>query len=306
MAIREAKYVWMNGSLVDWKEAKVHILTHALQYGTAVFEGIRAYWSDGAAYVFRLDEHLNRLFNSAKTYYMEIPYTKQQLKDAIIGLLKANAVKEDCYIRPIAFRGYGVIGLDPSRSRVEAAIAAFPFGKYLDSTKGVNCCVSSWRRIPIDALPPDAKASGNYVNSALAKMEALKNGYDEAIFLDSHGYVCEGTGENIFIVRNGQVYTPPVSAAILEGITRDAVMTLARDVGRPVIERMITRNELYICEEAFFSGTAAEVTPIISIDRRPVGNGQPGPVARGLQELFFKVARGRDERYSHWTTKVDF
>ncbi len=304
MAIREVKYVWMNGSLVDWNDAKVHILTHALQYGTAVFEGLRAYWRDGAVHVFRLEDHLTRLFNSAKTYFMEIPYTKQQLREAIIELLKANAIKEDCYIRPFAYRGYGVIGLDPSRSQVHAAIAAFPFGKYLDPSKGVSCCVSSWRRIPIDSLPPDAKASGNYVNSALAKMEALRDGYDEAIFLDSHGYVCEGTGENIFIIRNGVIHTPPISASILEGITRDSIMRLTQDMGKPVLERMITRNELYVCDEAFFSGTAAEITPIVSIDRRPVGNGEPGPIARGLQAIFFKVVRGEEERYSAWITKV--
>jgi len=304
VAIREAKYVWMDGGLVDWKDAKVHVLTHALQYGTAVFEGIRAYWRDGATYIFRLDDHLTRLFNSAKTYFMEIPYSRQELREAIVQLLQANAVREDCYIRPLVYRGYGVIGLNPLGSQVHAAVAAFPFGKYLDSAKGVSCCVSSWRRIPIDAFPPDAKAAGNYVNSALAKMEALKNGYDEAIFLDSHGYVCEGTGENIFIVRNGVIYTPAISAAILEGITRDSVMGLARDLGKPVVERMITRNELYVCDEAFFSGTAAEITPIISIDKRPVGGGQPGPVARELQALFFRVARGEDTRYSSWVTKV--
>jgi len=304
MAIQETKYIWMNGSLVDWKEAQVHVLTHALHYGTGVFEGIRAYWRDGVVYVFRLQDHLRRFYNSAKTYFMEIPYSRDELSDAVVDLLKANAARENCYIRPIAYRAFKVIGLDPSKCPVHVAIAAFPFGKYLDIDKGVHCCVSAWRRIAVDALPPDAKACGNYVNSALAKMEALRNGFDEAIFLDSHGYVCEGTGENIFIARANILYTPPTSAAILEGITRDTVIQLAGDLGYRVQERIVTRNELYVCDEAFFTGTAAEITPITGVDHRPVGDGAIGPITRELQEAFFDVVTGKNERYKDWLTPI--
>ncbi|MBS7609703.1 branched-chain amino acid transaminase [Candidatus Bathyarchaeota archaeon] len=304
LAIQATKFIWMNGRFIEWDEAKVHVLTHALNYGTGVFEGIRGYAGDGNLYVFRLHDHLNRLMRSAKTYFMEIPYKVEDLEKAILELLRRNELRVTCYIRPLAYRSYGFIGLDPSRSEVHVAIAAFPFGKYLDPTKGVSCCISSWRRIAIDALPPDAKACGNYVNSALAKMEALKNGYDEAIFLDSHGYVCEGTGENIFIVRDGIIATPPLSAGILEGITRDSVIKIAGDMGLKVEERIITRNELYVCDEAFFTGTAAEITPIVKIDGRIVGDGSIGPITRRLQEAFFSIVEGRNDRYKHWLTAV--
>jgi len=304
MSISEAKYIWMDGELVEWSEAKVHIMTHALHYGTAVFEGIRGYWDRGVLKLFRLKDHITRLFNSAKIFYMNIPYTQAQVEEAIVETVKANSIRDNCYIRPIVYRGYGVVGLNPLKAPVKVAIAVFPFGKYLEE-KGVKCCVSSWRRIAIDSQPPAAKVCGNYVNSCLAKMEAVLNGFDEAIFLDSHGYVCEGTGENIFIVKNGIISTPPIVSGILEGITRDTVMRIAEDLGFKVQERLIARSELYTCDEAFFTGTAAEITPIVSIDNRVVGDGSPGPITRKIRDQYFKVVLGNVGKYKNWISEVE-
>ncbi len=304
MSISEAKYIWMDGALIEWSEAKVHIMTHALHYGTAVFEGIRGYWDKGVLKLFRLKDHITRLFNSAKIFHMNIPYTQAQIEEAIVETVKANSIRDNCYIRPIVYRGYGVIGLNPLKAPVKVAIAAFPFGKYLEE-KGVKCCVSSWRRIAIDSQPPAAKICGNYVNSCLAKIEAVLNGFDEAIFLDSHGYVCEGTGENIFIVKNGVISTPPTVSGILEGITRDTVIRLAEDLGFKIQERLIARSELYTCDEAFFTGTAAEITPIVSIDNRVVGDGSPGPITRKIRDQYFKVVLGNISKYRDWISEVE-
>jgi branched-chain amino acid aminotransferase len=303
MAIKEVEYVWMDGNFVKWNEANVHILTHALHYGTGVFEGIRGYAGANNVYIFRLREHMKRLRNSAKVYMMDIPYSQDDLCTATIELLKKNNIRETCYIRPLVYRGFGVIGLNPIKSPVKTAIAAFPFGKYL-GTEGVNCCVSSWRRISSSALPPEAKACGNYINSVLAKLEAIQNGFDEAILLDQYGYVSEGSGENIFIVRDNVIYTPPISSSILEGITRDSVFKIASDLGYRVVERIITRAELYICDEAFFSGTAAEITPIVKIDHRIIGDGKIGPVAEKIRTEFFRIVEGKNEKYRHWLTPV--
>jgi branched-chain amino acid aminotransferase len=234
---------------------------------------------------------------------MDIPYSQDDLCTATIELLKKNNIRETCYIRPLVYRGFGVIGLNPIKSPVKTAIAAFPFGKYL-GTEGVNCCVSSWRRISSSALPPEAKACGNYINSVLAKLEAIQNGFDEAILLDQYGYVSEGSGENIFIVRDNVIYTPPISSSILEGITRDSVFKIASDLGYRVVERIITRAELYICDEAFFSGTAAEITPIVKIDHRIIGDGKIGPVAEKIRTEFFRIVEGKNEKYRHWLTPV--
>jgi branched-chain amino acid aminotransferase len=303
MAIKEVEYVWMDGNFVKWNEANVHILTHALHYGTGVFEGIRGYAGVNNVYIFRLREHMRRLHNSAKVYMMDLPCSPDDLCTATVELLKKNNIRETCYIRPLIYRGFGVIGLNPIKSPVKAAIAAFPFGKYL-GTEGVNCCVSSWRRISSSALPPEAKACGNYINSVLAKLEAIQNGFDEAILLDQYGYVSEGSGENLFIVRDNVIYTPPLSSSILEGITRDSVFKIASDLGYRVVERIITRVELYICDEAFFSGTAAEITPIAKIDHRVVGDGKIGSVTEKIRKTFFEIVEGKNEKYQHWLTPV--
>ena len=304
MSIVEAKYVWMDGKLVEWSDANVHVMTHALHYGTAVFEGIRGYWDGGRLKVFRLRDHVRRLFYSAKVLYMQIPYSPEKVEEAIIETVRANQIRENCYIRPLVYRGYGVIGLNPLKAPVRVAVATFPFGKYLEE-KGVRCCVSSWRRIAIDSQPPAAKTCGNYVNSCLAKVEAILNGFDEAIFLDSHGYVCEGTGENLFIVRDGVLATPPTVTGILEGITRDTVIKIAKEMGFEVQERLIARSELYMCEEAFFTGTAAEITPIVSIDNRPVGDGSIGPITRKLKTRYFEVVMGKVDKYKTWVTEIE-
>jgi branched-chain amino acid aminotransferase len=303
MSISEAKYIWMDGELIEWSEAKVHVMTHALHYGTAVFEGIRGYWDGGVLKVFRLEDHITRLFNSAKIFYMNIPYTRAQIEEAIVETIKANSIRDNCYIRPIVYRGYGVIGLNPLKAPVKLAIAVFPFGKYLEEM-GVKCCVSSWRRIAIDSQPPSAKVCGNYVNSCLAKVEAVLSGFDEAIFLDGHGYVCEGTGENIFLVKRDVISTPSIVSGILEGVTRDAVMKIAEDLGFKVQERLIARSELYTCDEAFFTGTAAEITPIVSIDNRIIGDGSPGPVTRKIRDQYFKVVLGKVDKYKNWIIEI--
>jgi len=304
MSLQEVEYIWFNGDFIKWDEAKVHIMTHCLHYGTGVFEGLRGYGTESNLYVFRLNEHLERLFYSAKVYFMDIKWSKQALKNAIIELLKKNGIKETCYIRPLVFRGYGVFGLNPVKSPVEIAVIAFPFGKYIEAEKGASCCVTSWRRISSDALPPESKACGNYLNSVLAKMEAVKNGFDEAIFLDSSGYVSEGSGENLFIIKDGSIYTPPAYSSILIGITRNTIMELCKELGHKVIERPITRTELYYCDEAFLTGTAAEVTPIVKIDHRVIGDGIIGPISMKLIERFENIIQGKDEKHREWLTPV--
>lgn len=294
----------MNGKLVKWKNAKVHVSIHALHYGTAVFEGIRAYMGDDNLYVFRLREHLNRLLYSVKALGVKPPYSVEELENALVELLKSNGFKMDLYIRPLIYVGRGSLGLDVSKNEVNALIFAFPFPRYFEKPGGLRVCVSSWRRVSDESTPPMAKISGNYVNSVLATMEAKRAGYDEAIFLDVRGYVAEGPGENLFLARNGVLATPPLSSSILEGITRDTVIVLARDMGCRVVERHVARGELYAADELFFTGSAAEIMPIVEVDGRPVGDGKPGEITTKLRERFSEVVRGRVSRYSRWLTPI--
>ncbi|MHC1589424.1 MAG: branched-chain amino acid transaminase [Candidatus Hecatellaceae archaeon] len=305
MGLAKTKYVWVNGRLVGWDEAKVHVLTHALHYGSSVFEGIRCYETSRGPAIFRLKEHMERLEKSAKIYMMKLPYTVEELCMAAVEVVKANGLKE-CYIRPIAFRGTGEMGLQ-AQNPVEMAMAAWPWGPYLGEEgqkKGIRVKVSSYIRPPPHSLPMNAKAGGHYLSSILAKMEAVKAGYDEAIMLDHRGFVSEGSGENIFIVKDGVLYTPPLYASILLGITRDTVMVLANDMGYKVAEEDLTRSMLYTADEAFFTGTAAEVTPIREIDDRPVGGGQPGPITMKLLKEYKEVVHGRKPKYDKWLTYV--
>ncbi len=302
----EANLIWHNGELVAWEDAKVHVLTHGLHYGTGVFEGIRAYATPRGPAIFRHHDHLERLFKSAELYYMPIPYTLEELRAATHELITANELRE-CYIRPIAFRGYGQMGLYPLEAPVEVSIAVWPWGAYLGEEgkrTGVRAKVASWRRIPHDALIPHAKACGQYLNSVLAKIEASKSGYQEAILLDHHGFVCEGSGENIYAVRDGLITTPPQTAGILDGISRKSVIQIALDLGYEVLERDLARAELYLADEVFLSGTAAELVPVREIDDHAIGNSEPGPVTRELQRVFDDALHGRDERYLDWLDPV--
>lgn len=300
MPIQEVDKIWINGKLVDWGEAKVHVLTHALHYGSGVFEGIRCYKTVDGPAVFRLKEHIRRLQDSAKLYFMELPYSGEELREASKEVVRVNGL-EECYIRPIAFRGYGEMGLNPLNAPVDMAIAAWPWGAYLGEEglkKGIRVKTSSYQRISPNILPPIAKATGQYINSILAKLESLHAGYDEALLMDYRGFVSEGPGENLFIVRDGTISTPPVHASILGGITRDSVITIAKDLGYNLIERDITRAELYLADEVFFTGTAAEVTPIREIDGYRIGN--PGEITKRIQNKFFEITQGKDQRYKAW------
>jgi branched-chain amino acid aminotransferase len=304
--VEQADLIWHNGELVAWEDAKVHVLTHGLHYGTGVFEGIRCYDTARGPAVFRHLDHLERLIQSAELYYMPLPYTLAELRSATHELISANELRE-CYIRPIAFRGYGQMGLFPLDAPVEVSIAVWPWGAYLgDEGKrsGIRAKVSSWRRISSDALIPHAKASGQYLNSVLAKIESHKAGYEEAILLDAHGFVSEGSGENIYAVKHGQILTPPQTAGILNGVNRRSLITIARDLGYEVIERDLARAELYLADEVFLSGTAAELVPVREIDDHRIGAGEPGPVTRELQRVFDDALHGRDERYLEWLDVV--
>ncbi|MGH2907748.1 MAG: branched-chain amino acid transaminase [Solirubrobacteraceae bacterium] len=300
--MEQADLIWHNGELVAWEDAKIHVLTHGLHYGTSVFEGERAYDTPRGTAVFRHLDHLRRLHASAKLYYMDLPYGVEELRAATHELIAANGLRE-CYIRPIAFRGYGQMGINPLDCEVTVSIAVWPWGAYLGETaklQGVRAKVSSWRRIDGGSLIPHAKAGGQYLNSVLAKIESLKAGYQEAILLDSRGFVCEGTGENIYIVRDGEIITPPQSAAILDGISRRSIITIARDLGYTVTERDLARAELTLADEVFLSGTAAELVAICEIDDRTIGAGGTGPITAELQRVYEDALRGRDERYADW------
>jgi branched-chain amino acid aminotransferase len=297
----------MNGEFVAFEDAKVPVLTHALHYGTGVFEGIRAYETPKGTAVFRHQAHLDRLLQSARLYHMDLPFSKEEIKAATDELIVRNGFKS-CYIRPLVYRGAGPMGLYPLNSPVEVAIATWEWGSYLgDEGKrnGVRAAVSSWRRIPSDVVIPQAKACGQYLNSVLAKIEADKAGYEEGILLDQRGMVCEGTGENLFLVKEGVVATPNYTSDILGGINRMSVIQLLRDLGYTVEVRDIARGELYIADEVFMTGTAAELTPIREIDNYAVGTGEPGPITREVQALFDDVLFGRDERYAHWNDLVE-
>jgi branched-chain amino acid aminotransferase len=300
--VEQADLIWHNGELVAWEDAKVHVLTHGLHYGTGVFEGERAYETPQGPAIFRHHDHLERLFKSAELYYMPIPYTPQELRSATHELIAANDLRQ-CYIRPLAFRGYGQMGLYPLDAPVEVIIAVWPWGAYLGEEgkqKGVRAKISSLRRISHDSLIPHSKASGQYLNSVLAKIEATKAGYQEAILLDHHGFVCEGSGENIYAVRDGKIITPPHTAGILDGISRKSIIEIAQDHGYEVVERDLARAELYLADEVFLSGTAAELVPVREIDDHTIGSGEPGPITAEIQRVFDDALHGRDARYAKW------
>jgi len=306
MAFDESGKIWFNGNFVDWKDANLHVLSHVVHYGTSVFEGIRCYNTKNGPAVFRLQEHIQRLVNSAKIYRMDIPYSVEDLTQAVLDTIRINELKQ-CYIRPIAFRGYGELGVYPLNCPVETVIAAWPWGKYLGEEaieNGVTLGTSSWRRMAPSTMPNMAKAGSNYMNSQLAKMESIVNGYDEAIMLDYQGMVSEGSGENIFIVLDGIIYTPPISSSLLLGLTRGAVLTLAKEMGLEIREEQIPREMLYIADEVFLTGTAAEVTPVRSIDKIMIGNGIRGPITKKVQEAFFSVVDGETEDTYGWLTFI--
>jgi branched-chain amino acid aminotransferase len=300
--VEQADLIWLNGELVAWEDAKVHVLSHGLHYGTGVFEGERCYDTEHGPAIFRHRDHLQRLLQSAEAYYMPIPYTLEELRTATHELIAANGLRE-CYVRPIAFRGFGQMGLYPLDCPVDVSIAAWPWGAYLgDHAKfeGVRAKVSSWRRFPQDSFVPHAKATGQYLNSILAKIEASKGGYEEAILLNHDGTVCEGSGENVYAIREGVIVTPPQTGGILDGITRRSVIQIARDAGFTVVERDLARAELMIAEEVFLTGTAAELVGVREIDDHPIGSGEAGPITLQLQGIFDEVLRGRDSRYMDW------
>jgi len=294
MAFDPKLKIWMDGDIVAWDDAKIHVMSHVVHYGSAVFEGIRCYATKRGSAVFRLEEHIRRLFDSAKIYRMELRWSVDEVVNACAGLVRANGL-DACYLRPIVFRGYGSIGVNPLPAPVHMAIAAWEWGAYLGGEaleQGVDVQVSTWSRLGPNTLPALAKASANYANSALVKMEAVKNGFSEGIALDVEGFLSEGSGENLFLMRRGRAYTPGLSSSILSGITRSSVLELLREQGIEVEEARLPREALYLADEAFFTGTAAEITPIRSVDRIPVGDGKPGPVTRATQRAFLEIVRG--------------
>ena len=306
MPIKEAEVIWFNGRLIPWDEARIHVLSHVVSYGSSVFEGIRAYATPRGAAVFRLEAHVRRLFDSAQVYSMPIPYSPGEISRAICETVRANRLPS-AYIRPVVFRGYAELGVNPLNCPVEVAIAAFEWGRYLGAEaleQGVDVCVSSWARMAPNTLPALAKSGANYMNAQLIKVEALRGGYVEGIALDPAGYVSEGSGENVFAARGGTLYTPPMCSSILLGITRDTVMALAREMGIPVVEQNLPREFLYMADEVFLTGTAAEITPVRSVDRIPIGTGTRGPITARLQEAFFGIVEGRVEDRYGWLAPV--
>jgi branched-chain amino acid aminotransferase len=304
--IEPVDVIWMDGTLVPWKDANVHVLTHALHYGSGVFEGVRAYEVEGEGAVFRLGDHVRRLFRSASVYQMPIPYSQEEVVEACLDTVRTNGLTA-CYIRPLVYRGYAEMGLNPLPAPVNVSVACWRWGLYLGeeaAEAGVRAKISSWKRLDHNILPPGAKATGQYLNSSLAKIEALDAGYDEAIMLNMAGYVTDGSGENVFIVKDGVIHTPPFQAGCLDGITRDSVITLGRDLGYDVVERNLTRFDLYTADEAFFTGTAAEIAPIREVDDRPVGYNGAGPVTKELQATFFAAVHGELDRYRRWLSFV--
>ena len=306
MSYEEVQKVWMNGRLVDFADAKIHAFSHVFHYGSAMFEGTRVYDTRNGPAAFRLDDHIERLYHSCKVYRMEIPYTPEEFRDAIFETVRANGFGA-CYIRPVVYRGLGALGVNPFKSPVDVVIAVWHWGQYLGEDavqNGVDVCVSSWNRMAPNTFPAMAKATGNYLNSMLIKMEALVNGYTEGIALDNAGRISEGSGENIFLVYHGRILTPPLAGTILPGITRESVIVLAKDAGYEVVEQQIAREMLYIADEVFFTGTAAEITPVRSVDRIPVGTGARGPVTERLQKDFFALLEGEAEDRYGWLTPL--
>jgi branched-chain amino acid aminotransferase len=304
--VQSADFIWVNGEFVAWEDARVHVLTHSLHYGTSVFEGIRAYETERGTAIFRHQDHLKRLERSARLYYMDLPYSLDELRKATHELIGRNGLKS-CYIRPLVTRGYGEMGLNPLNNPVDVVLAVWEWGAYLGEEgkqNGIRAKVSSWRRIGPASLVPQAKAGGQYLNSVLAKIESLKAGYEEAILLDERGMVCEGTGENIFVVRDGVINTPGPSSSTLDGINRKSIVQIARDRGYEVVERDVMRSELMLADEVFLSGTAAELTPVREIDDVEIA-GTPGPITKELQQAFDDALHGREPRYAEWLDFVE-
>ncbi len=303
----KAKKIWFNGTLVPWEEANIHVLSHVVHYGTGAFEGIRAYNVNGRAAIFRLDDHTKRLLETCKIYRLECLYSKKEINEAILKTVKENDLSE-CYIRPLVFRGLGELGVNPLKCPVETIIAAWPWGKYLGEDafeKGINACVSTWQRQSPNTFPSLAKACGHYLNSQLIKMEAMQNGYDEGIALNREGYVTEGSGENIFLIKDGVIYTPPDSSSILLGITRDTVITLAKEMDYPLVKQDIPRELLYLADEVFMTGTAAEITPVSSVDKYPIGSGGRGEITKQIQKAYFDIISGNRKCQEDWLTFVE-
>ena len=305
MAIQKTERVWHNGKFIRWDDAHIHVMSHVVNYGSSVFEGIRCYALPSGPAIFRAQDHIQRLLDSAKIYRIDVDYAPEELVTALVELVKSNGVWP-CYIRPIVLRGYGEAGVNPFNSPTEVYIANYPWGKYLgtDAEQGVDVCVSSWTRIAPNTLPAMAKSGANYMNSQLVKMEAIINGYLEGIALDANGYVSEGSGENLFVVRNGTLQTAPLGNSVLPGITRDSVLTIARELGIPVVEQGIPREMLYIADEVFLTGTAAEITPVRSVDKISVGKGTIGPITKSIQKEFYAIIRGERPDRFQWLTPV--
>ncbi|MCA1726616.1 MAG: branched-chain amino acid transaminase [Actinobacteria bacterium] len=307
MPIEPVAKVWMDGKLVDWDQATVHILTHSLHYGSGVFEGVRCYETKRGPAIFRGRDHVARLFRSASIYMIDIPFTPDEIFEAMRETIRANNLTS-CYVRPLVYLGYGEMGVNPLPAPVNVSVAVWKWGAYLGEealAQGCRAKISSWTRHDPNIIPAAAKGTGQYINSQLAKVEAIKAGYDEGIMLNPQGYVSEGSGENIFIARDGVLMTPPLHAGVLEGFTRDCAMAIARDRGYQVVERDLTRSDLYVCDEAFFTGTAAEITPIREIDDRPVGAQGRGPITKDVQDTFFAATRGEVPEYERWLDLVD-
>ncbi|MBV9573555.1 MAG: branched-chain amino acid transaminase [Acidobacteriales bacterium] len=305
MAIQKTENIWHNGTLIPWDQAQIHVMSHVVNYGSSVFEGVRCYELPSGPAIFRAEEHMQRLLNSAKIYRIEVAFSHEELISAMVDLVKANGLSP-CYIRPIILRGYGEAGVNPIGSPTEVYIVNYPWGKYLgaDPSQGVDVCVSTWTRLAPNTLPAMAKSGANYMNSQLIKMEAITNGYVEGIALDRNGYVSEGSGENVFVVRNGMLITAPLGSSVLPGITRDSVLTIARDLDIPVSEQGIPREMLYIADEVFLTGTAAEITSVRSVDRIPVGDGSVGRITKAIQKEFFGIIRGDRQDKFNWLTPV--
>ena len=305
MAIQKTEKIWHNGKLIAWDEATIHVMAHVIHYGSSVFEGVRCYAPPSGPAIFRAPEHAQRLLDSAKVYRIDVDFTRDDIVKAMCDVVAHNGVWP-CYLRPVVLRGYGEAGVNPFHSPTEVYVVNYPWGKYLgsDAEQGCDVCVSSWTRLAPNTLPAMAKAGANYMNSQLIKMEAIVNGYAEGIALDTSGYVSEGSGENVFLVRNGVLQTAPLGNSVLPGITRDSVLQIARDLNIPVLEQMIPREMLYLADEAFFSGTAAEVTPIRSVDKITVGKGATGPITRAIQKEFYAIVKGEKADRHHWLTPV--
>jgi len=298
--------IWMDGQLVEWRDAKIHVLTHTLHYGCGAFEGVRAYKTDAGTAIFRLQEHTDRLFNSAKILRMTLPFSKEELNEAQKQVVRENQL-ESCYLRPLVWIGSEKLGVNPRGNRIHAMVAAWAWGAYLGEEgmkRGIRVKTSSYTRHHVNITMTQAKAVSNYTNSILANMEALDDGYDEALLLDASGFVSEGAGENVFVVKDGVVYTPDLSAGALNGITRNTILHICKDLGIELVQKRITRDEVYIADEAFFTGTAAEVTPIRELDRIEIGIGSRGPVTEKIQSAFFDIVNGKNPKYAHWLTKV--